>query len=89
MDAFMKIKEMASKLREDCFTKDQYIIIAGVDCSCDKMFAYTSGDFFGIIATLAAYIERLEDNNPLGITKFQLLNMIRASYEEDEHDKTS
>lgn len=84
MDTFMQIKELASKLSRDCFTEDQYIIITGVDCSTNKMFAYTSGDFFGIIATLANYIQRLEKNNPLGITKFQLLGMIRKSFEEDD-----
>lgn len=89
MDTFMQIKELASKLTRDCFTKDQYIIITGVDCSTDKMFAYTSGDFFGVIATLAAYIERLGGDNPIGISKFDLLAMIRKSLEEDEHDTTS
>lgn len=84
MDTFMQIKELASKLTRDCFTKDQYIIITGVDCSTDKMFSYSSGDFFGIIATLAAYIERLDQNNPLGISKFDLLAMIRKSLEDDE-----
>ena len=84
MDTFMKIKEMTSKLTRDCFTKEQYIIITGVDCSTDKMFAYTSGDFFGVIATLAAYIERLDQSNPLGLSKFDLLDMIRKSLEDDE-----
>lgn len=89
MDTFMQIKELASKLSRDCFTKDQYIIITGVDCSTDKMFSYTSGDFFGVIATLASYIERLGGDNPIGISKFDLLAMIRKSLEEDEDDKTS
>ena len=66
------------------YQKDQYIIITGVDCSTDKMFSYTSGDFFGVIATLAAYIERLDKDNPLGISKFDLLAMIRKSLEDDE-----
>lgn len=89
MDTFMQIKELASKLTRDCFTKDQYIIITGVDCSTDKMFSYTNGDFLGIIATLAEYIERLDKINPLGISKFDLLAMIRKSWEDDEYDKTS
>lgn len=84
MDTFMQIKELASKLTRDCFTKDQYIIITGIDCNTDKMFAYTSGDFFGVIATLTEYIERVAGNNPLGLTKFQLLDMIRKSLEEDD-----
>ena len=89
MDTFMQIKELASKLTRDCFTKDQYIIITGVDCSTDKMFSYTSGDFFGIIATLTEYIERMAKNNPLGISKFDQLVMIRKSLEDNEDDKTS
>lgn len=89
MDTFMQIKDLSSMLSRDYFTEEQYIIIIGVDCNVDRMFCYTNGDFFGIIAVLAEYIERLEKNNPLGVSKYDMLNMIRASYEEDEHDKTS
>ena len=90
MDTFEKIKDLASQLSKDCFTKDQYIIITGCDCSIDRMFAYTSGDFFGVIALITEYIERLEKNNPLGISKYDFLAMIKKSMEEDDkYDQTS
>lgn len=84
MDIFMQIKDLASKLKMDLFNRDQYIIITGMDESSNKMFSYTSGDFFGVLALLSEYIEKLDGNNPLGITKYDILDMIRKAYEEDE-----
>lgn len=90
MNTFFKIKDMASRLNKACFTKDQYIIITGIDYSDEEMFSYTSGDFFGVIALLSEYIERLEKNNTLGLTKYDFLDMLRKSFEEDdEYDTTS
>ena len=80
----MQIKDLASKLKMDLFNRDQYLIITGMDESCNKMFSYTSGDFFGVLALLSEYIEKLDGNNPLGITKYEILDMIRKAYEEDE-----
>jgi len=84
MDTFMKIKEMASKVTKECFTKDQCIIIIGGERGTDNIFGFTSGDFCGIMATLAIYIERLSEDTPMGISKFDILNIIRALYAEDE-----
>lgn len=84
MDIFFQIKDLASKLKMDLFKKDQYIIITGMDVSSNKMFSYTSGDFFGVLALLSEYIEKLDRNNPLGITKYEILDMIMKAYEEDE-----
>ena len=90
MDTFMQIKEMASKLTRDCFTKEQALIIIGADIDTGNMFCSTQGDFFSILSVLVEYIERLEKNNPLGLTKYYFLDMLRKSFEEDDkYDTTS
>ena len=90
MDTFMQIKDLASKLSAKCFNNEQVILITGYDMTDGKMFSYTSGNFFSVIGLLSEYIERLGKDNPIRLSKFELLDMIRTSYDEgDEYDKTT
>lgn len=84
MDTFMQIKELASKLTRDCFTKEQVLIITGADLDNGNMFCSTEGNFFYVVNLLTEYIEKLENNNSLGMTKYDILDIIRKTYEEDE-----
>lgn len=90
MDTFKQIKEMATKLSRDCFTKEQALIIMGVDINNRNMFFSSQGNFIFVLSLLSEYIEKLEKNNPLGLSKYDLFDMIKESIEEDDkYDQTS
>ena len=84
MDTFMQIKELASKLSRDCFTKEQALIITGSDINNGTMFCSTEGNLLYVLNLLTEYIEKLENNNPLGMTKYDILDIIRKTYEEED-----
>ena len=90
MDTFTKIKEMATKLKMDYFTRDQAVIIIGCDLKNENAFFSSQGNFLFILSLLSDYIEKLEKNNPLELSKYDLLDMIKKTIEEDDkYDQTS
>jgi len=86
METFMKIKEMATHLTRDCFTDEQALIIMGADISNENMFFSTQGNFLFVLSLLSEYIEKIEKNNPLELSKYDLLDMIKKSIEEGDID---
>ena len=89
METFMKIKEMTTHLTMDCFTNEQALIIMGVDISNENIFFSTQGNFLFVLSLLSEYIEKLEKNNPLELSKYDLLDMIKKSMEEDDKYDTT
>lgn len=80
MDTFMQIKEMATKLSRDCFTKEQALLIMGSDINNGIIFFTTQGNILFVITLLAEYIEKLEKNNHLEMSKYDILELIRNSF---------